>query len=456
MMMKDKNSYAQPPLEFIPSSFNPLVLGIIKPILPIWLKLKTNITNIEGVNLEKLAELYQQFQAGKIRLLMAFRHPSVLDPLCFGYLMWHLLGKTARHQAIELKSPLHAHFIYDRGIPLWAGSGVGWLYSQLGGTPIQRGKLDVKGLKSARNLLLNGDFPLAAAPEGATNGHNEIVSPLEPGIAQFGFWCVEDLHKAGRQEEVIILPLGIQYQYISPPWQEVAELLAGLEKDSGLAVPNTMTEEPEQLYQRLSALGEHLLSVMENFYKDFYHQSLPKVSDGDGNTILSSRLQNLLNVALTVAEDYFNILPKGNFIDRCRRLEQAGWDYIYREEFKSTNNISALERGLGDRVAEEANLRMWHMRIVESFVAVTGYYVKEKPSVERFAETTLLLWDLLTRIKGGNPFSRPVFGKQRVTITVGNTISVSERFSDYKQDRRLGIANLTQELQNSLTNMINI
>ncbi|WP_071599813.1 hypothetical protein [Mastigocladopsis repens] len=44
---------------------------------------------------------------------------------------------------------------------------------------------------------------------------------------------------------------------------------------------------------------------------------------------------------------------------------------------------------LGDRIAEEANLRMWHMRLVESFVAVTGNYVHEKPTAERFAETTL-------------------------------------------------------------------
>ena len=453
--MSETQKRAQPPLEFIPPSFNPLVLGIVQRILPLWLKLKTNITDIEGENLEKLVELYQQFQAGKIRLLMAFRHPSTNDPLCLAYLVWHLLGETAKKKGLELAYPVHAHFIYDRGIPLWAGSGVGWLYSQLGGTPIQRGKLDLKGLKSARNLLLDGNFPLAAAPEGATNGHNEIVSPLEPGIAQFGFWCVEDLRKAERtQEKVIILPIGIQYHYLTPPWRSVAQLLAELESDSGLPVASNTELDQEQLYQRLYALGEHLLSLMENFYREFYHQSFPVVSEGDANAILSNRLQNLLNISLTVAEQYFNIPQKGNTIDRCRRLEQAGWDYIYREEFKVKNQVSAVERGLGDRVAEEANLRMWHMRIVETFVAVTGYYVKEKPSVDRFAETTLLLWDLVTRLKGGNPFFRPDLGKQRVKITVGEAISVSDRFSDYKSDRRFAVANLTQDLQTSLSNLV--
>ncbi|RMD67952.1 MAG: hypothetical protein D6822_07755 [Cyanobacteria bacterium J149] len=50
-----------------------------------------------------------------------------------------------------------------RGILLWAGQGIGWLYSHLGATPIQRGKLDRLGLKSARELFLNRNFPLAAA-----------------------------------------------------------------------------------------------------------------------------------------------------------------------------------------------------------------------------------------------------------------------------------------------------
>ena len=55
---------------------------------------------------------------------------------------------------------------------------------------------------------------------------------------------------------------------------------------------------------------------------------------------------------------------------------------------KSIETISNVERGLANRIAEEARLRMWHMRVVESFVAVSGSYVQENPSFNRFAETT--------------------------------------------------------------------
>ncbi|HAC62960.1 MAG TPA: glycerol acyltransferase [Cyanothece sp. UBA12306] len=451
--MTESLTRVQPPLQFIPPNINPLVLQVCQQILPLWLKWQTNITQIKANNLESLAELYQQFQHKKIRLLLAFRHPSSNDPYCMGYLMWKLLPQIAKQKNICLNSPIHSHFMYDRGIPLWAGSTVGWLYSKLGGTSIQRGKLDIPGLRSARDLLANSQFPLAAAPEGATNGHNEIVSPLEPGIAQLGFWCVEDLKKANRNEEVIIVPIGIQYHYITPPWKEIEKLLTQLEIDVGIKIESrdkTALIDEEKLYKRLYNLGENLLGLMEDFYRNFYHKNLPDTAEKN----LSQRLPDLMNVALEVAENYFNLKPKGNVIDRCRRLEQAGWDCIYREDFKESNNFSSVEKGLGDRIAEEASLRMWHMRIVESFVAVTGYYVKEKPTVERFAETTLLLWDLVSKIQGNNAFFRPQLGQQTVLMTIANPISVSNRVEQYKTNRRQAIANLTQELQTILAGMI--
>lgn len=461
---------AQPPLDFIPPVYNAFVLKGCQFILPLWLRSQTPLAKIEAENLSILAEYYQKFQQKKVRFLLAFRHPSVNDPYCMGYLLWQLLPKFIKQENIQLQQPIHAHFMYDRGIPLWAGKTVSWLYSHLGGTSIQRGKLDLPGLRSARELFTNASFPIAAAPEGATNGHNEIISPLEPGIAQLGFWCAEDLQKSDRREEVFIIPVGIKYFYITPPWAKIADLLTQLEKDCGIetqfAIENHQLEE-QKLYERLFNLGEEILGIMENFYRESYHQNLPdldtlKATFDDNsdplqqlpNALFSLRLQNLLNVALEVAEQYFHIPNKGTVVDRCRRVEQAGWDCIYREEFKPDKNLSPLKRALADRVAEEADLRMWHMRMVESFVAVTGYYVREKPTVERFADTILLMWDLVARIKGGTSFSRPRLGQQRAQMTIGEPISVTARSPEYKANRRQAVANLTQELQHSLEKMI--
>ncbi|QYX31234.1 1-acyl-sn-glycerol-3-phosphate acyltransferase [Sphaerospermopsis torques-reginae] len=454
---------AQPPLEFIPPNFNPLLLKCVHLLLPKWISWKTPISQIEAENVEVLADLYHQFQAGKIRFMLAFRHPKTDDPFCLTYLFSQLLPKVAKQQNINLQYPIHAHFIYDRGIPLWAGKHIGWLAANLAATPIQRGKADWMGLRSARDLYINGKFPMAAAPEGATNGLSEIISPLEPGISQMGFWCVEDLQKAGRNEEVLIVPIGLKYSYIDEPWGAIANLLTELETASGLNInPANNATSFEVLYIRLLTLAEHLLSIMENFYTKFYHQTLPdeKITNGeitDRNKALAYRLQSVMNVALFIAEQYFDLPSRGNWNDRCRRVEQAGWNYIFREDFKDVKSLSTIEKSLGDRIAEEAYFRMWHMRLVESFVAVSGTYIREKPTVERFAETTLLLWDMVNKIKGNNPLNRPELGKQKAEIIVGKPISVSERYPTYKASRvdaRQAVSELTSDLQQSLEELV--
>lgn len=452
---------AQPPLEFIPPHLIPWLPACLRPVLPLILRWQANIVAVEGRNLEPLARLYQQFQSGEIRLLLAFRHPQASDPLCMAYLFWILLPQVARQAGTSLQSPVHTHFLYDRGIPLWAGQGMGWIYSRLGGSSIQRGKLDLKGLRSARDLLVKGAYPLAAAPEGATNGHSEIISPLEPGVAQMAFWAVEDLHKAQRDIPVQLLPLGIQYRYVGSIWSAATRVLTQLELSCGLAVPLSQGKVPLDdsraialLYPRLLQLGDWLLLRLEAFYRDCYHQpqaSREPITDANRG----DRLHHLLDTALQVAESFFGLPPKGSVIDRCRRVEQAGWEWIYRSDFKEPAKLSAVDRGLADRVAAEADRRMWHMRLVESFVAVSGSYVREKPTAERFGETLLLLWDLVNRIAGnGNPLDRPKLGPQRAIITVGEPIDVSQRQEAYRTKRQEAVGTLTQDLYEALQGLI--
>ena len=447
---------AQSSLEFIPPAYSPVIWRVAKVIIPFWLRYNHNIVRVEVENPKELIDLYQQFQQGKMRFMIAFRHPTVIDPPCIAQLLWNQLPKLAQQQGIGLKQPVHTHFIYDRGIPLWAGDKVGWGISKLGGTPIRRGAVDRVGLRSIRDLFANGRFPMAAAPEGATNGHNEVVSPIEPGIAQFGFWCQDDLIKAGREEDVAIAPLGIRYFYQVAPWSYLDELLTELEVDSGLQeVPNRSMglvngkdpsdSQEKELYQRLIALSSHLLTLMEDFYRKFYQQKLDS-KDKD----LPTRLQALLDAALNVAEQSLGVKPNGNISDRCRRVEQAGWNRIYREDISELDNLAPAVRGLANLVASEAELRLWHMRLVETFVSVTGHYVAEKPSVERFADTILLLWRMVARLKGDSNAKAPYIGKKWAKITVMPPFLIADYWQKYQTNRRQAVADLTQDLQHSL------
>jgi 1-acyl-sn-glycerol-3-phosphate acyltransferase len=454
---------AQPPLKFLPPALNLKVLAATRMLLPFWMRYKLHVVDIQPVHIERLVDVYRQFQRGQVRVLLAFRHPSTDDPFTMAYLLWCLVPKAARRMGVKLKKPIHSHFIYDRGISLWAGGFVNWLFPRLGGTPILRGKADRQGLKSARDLLVSSIHPLSVAPEGATNDHSERMNVLEPGVAQLGFWCAEDIQKAGRSQETLIVPIGIHYSYIQPPWAKLEALMGEMEQSCGLhhpGYPAGILSDPraDVLYGRLLALSEYLVNLMENFYKRLYEplcQSSVISQDGLGrNEQITARLQIYLETALKVAEERLGVKPQGNSMDRCRRIEQAGWDRIFREDLEQ---LSEIERGMADWMAEDASLALWHMRLAERLTVITGDYILQKPSADRFAEMLVILWRITAWLEGKQPAQPPNLGSKRLRITIGEPLSVTQRWPQYQESRRsarAAVQQLTDDLQKTLAQMI--
>ncbi len=454
---------AQPRRAFLAPRFNRWVLRLVAVVLPYWLKHKLSIAQFDVVDIDRLVEVYKQSQMGSLRLILAFRHPSSDDSFCLGHLLTKKLPTAARKHRISLRFPVFAHFLYDRGVSLWAGKSANWLYPRLGGIPIHRGRSSQVGLDTARELLIDGQMPLAMPPEGRMNGHSEFVNPLGSSAAQIGFSAMENLIAMGRSEDVLILPIGIQYYYLDEPWSKVEAIIHQLELDCGSIVDRhdslVAIEQSDGrpmrklLYDRIYNLSQHLLYQAENFYAQFYHYQIPERPPLDrsiSRTKIDRRLQGVLAFALKISETYFNLEPNGNNLDRCRQIEQAGWDWIYREELVPPASLDRVSRKLADRIATEADLRMWHMRLLESLRSIVDSYVKDRPTVDRFAEVTLLLWDLVARIKAEKPANRPILGKRRVQITICNPIPLSDYWDRYKIDRqeaRKAILDLTEELQ---------
>ncbi len=463
----------QPRLKPIEPLYNPTVIKLIHFALPLLLRfrffpwLPAGINQIEVLNGETFVQFYHQFQQRKIRLIFAFRHIEVDDPLCGLYVLSRSLPKLAKTTKTPLQYPLHAHFLYDRGMPLWGGTGLGWVLSRLGGVSLHRGKRpDWQALRTARELMLNGEFPFAVAPEGATNGHSEFIGPLESGVAQLGFWCVESLKKANRPETVWLIPIGLQYFYRGAPWSRLDQLMSKLERILGLTVDTISTTNPSErstiFCQRLLHIGEVLLSKLEEFYQRFYpelsHSSIGCIKPHHyDNPDLDQRIQSLIHRSLEVAELYFGVRASGNSAERCRRLEEAAWTYIYRADLAARSCLSPLDRGLADWIAQEASLRIIHMRLAESFVSVSSTYVSKKPSFERFAETTLIMFDALARIRGDKLPHRPRLGMRQARFTVHTPISISDRWDSYKSNRpaaKKAIMNLTADIQQALESSI--
>jgi len=447
-------------LEFIPPRLDGRVLAGARRLLPLWLH-RAGLRSVRVEDMERLQAAMEAFQGGRSRLLLAFRHPSLDDPAVMAHLLWVELARAGRPGSQgerRFRPRPHAQFLYDRGIPLWAGAPVGWLLSHLGGCSIQRSKLDLPALRTARALLLDGPYPFAVAPEGSTNGHNEVISPLEPGVAQLALWTADDLARAGRPESTTLLPIGLQYSFITPVWPAIERLLRELETEVGLPPTPDRSLEPQRLYERLYSLALVILTRMESFYRDAYHQPLPKAPDAapaSNNSDFGARLSRLMEAALQVAERALAVEGRGDVNERCRRLEQAGWDRLYPASGTATPlAASALERGLASRLAEQTAQQLWHMRLVESFVAVSGSYVKDDPSQERFADSLLILWDTLCRIRGGNPERRPRLGARRAQIRIGEAMEIGPRLAAYRTDRRGAVASLTADLQREMEGLI--
>ncbi len=447
-----------PPLEFLPPCLDSRVLALGRLVLPLWLRWRCRIAAVEVEGMATLVEAMRSFQAGESRLLLAFRHPSLDDPLSMARLLWVELARAGRRQGLRFDPAPTGQFLFDRGIPLWAGTAMGWLFTHLGGASIQRSKLDLPALRTARRLLLEGPHPFALAPEGATNGHNERISPLEPGTAQLAFWTAADLAEAGRLERMDLLPIGLQYSFIEPVWGAIEALLCRLEEGAGLGPDPGHALDPSRLHGRLVRLGERMLEQMEAFYRDKVRLALPEERDpaaeSEPTPAFGPRLQRLMDLALRRVEQSFGMQPCGSLTDRCRRLEQAGWDRIYPARPPGSEPTSPLALALADRLAEETEAQLWHMRVVESFVAVSGSYVRERPSQERFADTLLLLWDTQCRIQGHTANQRPRLGRRRVRISIDRPIVVDGRLADYRRDRRRAVQALTEELELRLERLI--
>ncbi|RCL56093.1 MAG: 1-acyl-sn-glycerol-3-phosphate acyltransferase, partial [Synechococcus sp. MED-G69] len=167
-MPRVSTQFARPALRRLPTRSSRPVQSLVRRLLPLVFRVQ-GLEVRNGNAAEGLAKAFQAHQAGETTLLIAFRHPSTRDPLVLADLFWNRAANTARQHNSPLARPVELRFLYDRGIPIWAGPLIGWLLQRCGGIAIHRGRLDRPALAEARQVLAQGRYPLVIAPEGATN-----------------------------------------------------------------------------------------------------------------------------------------------------------------------------------------------------------------------------------------------------------------------------------------------
>ena len=447
LMPRAATQTARPALRRLPTRPSRLVQAVVRRLLPL-------VFRLQGLELrcgnaaEGLAHAFRAQQRGETTLLIAFRHPSTRDPVVLADLFWNRINATAERLKQPLLRPLELRFLYDRGIPIWAGPLIGWLLQRSGGIAIHRGRLDRPALAQARQVLVQGRHPLLVAPEGATNNLSGEMAPLEPGVAQLAFWGAEELAKSNDARSLQVLPLKIEYSWRQPNWTALDARLSALEQHLGLTAETNSpdTDWPDGVLdgdpithrrQRLLGIGTALMEALEQLERLQPEEGLP----------LARRIENYRLHGLAKAEAHFHLRAVSTLQERCRRIEQAAWDRIYREELEQ---LSPLDRSLADWEAREADLELTRMRLVEHFTSVSGQYVSEEPNFDRLAEMLLLLEEAIGWIEDRPWSGRPSLGPQRVEFKLEEPLLVKERLDDYRRNRRQAVKELTDELSRRL------
>src|SRR6056297_4092017 len=231
MSVKLKLEGVRDALKFVAPRLNPLILHLARTFGPLYVKTVLGLRIHRPKQMDTLLQEYQQFARGSSKLIIVFRHVHVHDAQVLFYTLNNLLPNYARAQKVRLTKRPHAHFIYGRGVPVWGGKHLEWLFSRLGGIPVHHRKLDRNGLDVVRSYMLQGEYPIALAPEGQVTYHNEIVYELEPGFAQLALWAKQD-------KDVRILPISQYYNYVhnNKKNETLLKLIYEIQEETGIKI----------------------------------------------------------------------------------------------------------------------------------------------------------------------------------------------------------------------------
>ena len=400
--------------------FVPWVYALMRLGSPAYNRWVEGIAGLQVSGVEHLLEAYRRFYCREARLFIAFRHTAVHDAQVMVQLITRILPREARRRRQALGGLPHAHFLYGRNLALWAGGGAAFLIPRIAALPVANRRADTRGLGNVRRFLTEGPHPMVLAPEGQVTYHNHCLGPMEAGSARLAVWCLEDLEKKGRSEEVLVLPVGLEYRFPRNPQRLLEELIGRITYTGGLRAPN-----PGPAHERLVDLTEQLIAKVEAYYARFF----PEARTASGLALpptpeLRERIERVCDMALRVAERFMRLRPEGDLLGRLFTVRQRGWDFLFRGDVPPAGEASPLDRLLADRLADEAYLQLRHHELVDVLEYVRPDYIGPGASLNRLVEYALNLADVENRLLGGDVSSRYSPRGKQVRIRVGRPLEV--------------------------------
>lgn len=323
------------------------------------------------------------------------------------------------------------NYVAAREVFEWDGGMNGWWLQRIGAYSVVRGAPDRESFKTTKRILSEGKRKLVLFPEGEISRQNDTLLPLETGAAQLSFWGLEEVDKQGSEEHVYILPVALKYTYTGDIKPKLSETLGILEEKL------SVSRQPDsKLYQRLMAVAEKLISLLESEY-----DKKPKK-----DATLNDRITSLRESILQRMAGYLNVdLPKsGKPLDAVRVFRNKIDDFVYEDETK----LSEYEKKRHEEKTAAIKTFYKDLDRVVNFITIYDGYIKEHMTQERFAD---VLERLEHEVLGGDP---SIKGPRTIHIDVGNAIDLRSYQNEYKTSKKIALQKITEDLSGQIAGML--
>lgn len=393
---------------FYPPKIHPVALLLARLVLPWRLRY---VDRVAAIEIDDASRARITAMAGQ-RAMLCPNHSYQADAVVMFQAMTRLRQSWHYLSALEnLLAPVQGALLRNVGV-----------YS------IIRGALDGPSFRCTRQLLAAGERPIVVFPEGELVGQNDVIGEFQPGVAQFAFWALDDMH-AADPPTIYALPIAIKYLQMRPIQPEIRRRMARCERRLNLD-----GEPPADLYDRLGRIGEAMLALAEREYG--LRQDIAEVFY---NRVQVTKRAILTRVAREVG---VTLRPERSLLDHVRTLFNAV-DRLVREDPSPVRYGHKLQQERR-RHAQSLYTDLWR---VLRFAATFDGYARETMTLERMAEfVNRIEWEIFDVNR--------VIGPQRVMLRAAEPINLTDYYHAYRTDKRTALADATARLANAVSNML--
>lgn len=403
-------------LDFKPPKDNTFVIGSVKLLLPLLMRLTTRVSHVD-IDSESLDRL--KSTDGYPTILVP-NHPSRADP--------HVLFSLSTRYGERFRY-MCARETFDRKI---AGLKLrGFFMTRLGVYSVVRGAVDRDSFRLTRETLAKQARKLVIFGEGEISHQNETIMPFESGIVQFGMWALNDMEKAGNLKPLYLVPVGIKYVYRNDMWDQIEEALANLERS---VLPDP-ADRPTDLYDRVKNVGGCLLTILAREYHLRFDEA----------ATLNDRILQMREHILSQMEGFLKLSPQSdrNPLRRVRAIQNRIDEEIYRD----VDEMTEYERGVHAQRVDKFRQFYTDVRRIVNSIAIYEGYIGEDPSQERFLE-------VITRLEVEVYGRSNVKGPLDAFLRIGTPKNLLDSYGTYKKQKRQTTQQITLELETDVQNII--